>query len=184
MLPRVGISYSLATIVGIQLIGPSALAQQPDTMPAPADRMSTSAQSFATQAATIGQAEIELGKLALQNSNDAGVQQYAQTMVKDHTAADARLKAIAAKENLTLPQSLDAEHKAVKQKLSALKGAEFDSAYSAEMTKGHDKAVALFESASQTATLPADLKQFAVATLPTLRKHKEMAHSLQNKEGV
>jgi predicted outer membrane protein len=46
------------------------------------------------------------------------------------------------------------------------------------MAKGHDKAVALFESASQQPQMPEDLKQFAASTLPTLEQHKDMAHSL------
>ena len=46
------------------------------------------------------------------------------------------------------------------------------------MANGHDKAVALFESASQQPQMPGELKQFAASTLPTLEQHQEMAHSL------
>ena len=70
---------------------------------------------------------------------------YAERMVKDHSAADKKLQAIAAKENLQLPQSLDAEHEALKTKLQSLKGEDFDRAYTQAMAKGHDKAVALFD---------------------------------------
>ena len=49
------------------------------------------------------------------------------------------------------------------------------------MAKGHDKAVALFEAASQAAQLPSELKEFAAATLPTLKQHLEMAHELHAK---
>lgn len=139
-------------------------------------------QSFATQAAVIGKAEIELGQLAAKNSDDQAVRAYAQRMVKDHQAADAKLKEIASAENLELPQSLDAEHQALKQKLSGLKGEAFDREYAKAMAKGHDKAVALFESASQAAQLPDELKEFAAATLPTLRQHMEMAHDLHSRE--
>ena len=44
--------------------------------------------------------------------------------------------------------------------------------------------MALFESASQQPQTPAELKQFAASTLPTLEQHKEMAHSLHGKEGA
>ena len=139
---------------------------------------SVTPQSFASQAAIIGKAEIELGQLAMKNTQDANVRTYAERMVKDHSAADKKLKAIAAKENLQLPQSLDKEHESLKTKLQGLKGEAFDREYVQAMAKGHDKAVALFESASQQAQMPADLKQFAASTLPTLEQHKEMAHSL------
>ncbi len=102
-------------------------------------------------------------------------------MVKDHSAADKKLKAIAAKENLQLPQTLDPEHEALVTKLQSLKGKDFDSAYINAMAKGHDKAVALFESASQQTQMPGELKQFAASTLPTLAEHQEMARSLHEK---
>jgi putative membrane protein len=136
-------------------------------------------ESFASQAAMISKAEIELGQIALKNTKDEGVHKYAQRMVKDHSAADKQLRAIAAKENLRLPQSLDQEHDSLRKQLQGLKGADFDRAYVNAMSKGHDKAVALFESASQQPQMPAELKQFAASTLPTLEQHQEMAHSLQ-----
>jgi len=138
-------------------------------------------QSFASQAAIIGKAEIELGQIALKNTQDQSVRTYAERMVKDHSAADKKLKAIAAKENLQLPQSLDPEHESLKTKLQSLKGEDFDRAYVQAMANGHDKAVALFESASQQSQMPDDLKQFAASTLPTLEQHQEMAHSLHEK---
>ncbi len=141
-----------------------------------------SPQSFATQAAVIGKREIELGQLAVQKSQDKGVRDYAQRMVKDHQAADAKLKKIASAENLQLPQSLDAEHQQLKAKLSALQGEAFDREYAKAMAKGHDKAVALFESASQAPQMTPQLKEFAASTLPTLKEHKDMAHSLHERE--
>lgn len=143
-----------------------------------------SAKSFATQAAVIGKAEIELGQLAMQKTQDPGVREYAQRMVRDHQAAAATLEKIAGEENLELPQALDAEHQALKEKLSDLQGAAFDREYSKAMAKGHDQAVALFESASQASQVSPQLKEFAAATLPTLKEHREMAHSLHDKEGA
>jgi putative membrane protein len=143
---------------------------------------SVTPESFASQAAIIGKTEIELGQIALKNTQNADVRKYAERMVKDHSAADKKLKAIAANEDLQLPQSLDQEHQSLKTKLQGLKGEDFDREYVNAMAKGHDKAVALFESASQQAQMPAELKQFAASTLPTLEQHKEMAHSLHAKK--
>ena len=147
------------------------------------DMKSVTPGSFASQAATIGKAEIELGQIALKNTQNQDVRKYAERMVKDHSAADKKLKAIAAKENLQLPQSLDPEHQSLKTKLQSLKGEDFDRAYVKAMANGHDKAVALFESASQQPQMPGELKEFAASTLPTLEEHKEMAHSLHAKDG-
>jgi putative membrane protein len=114
----------------------------------------------------------------LKNTQDENVRKYAERMVKDHSAADKKLKAIAAKENIQLPQSLDPEHESLKMKLQGMTGEQFDREYAKAMAQGHDKAVALFEAASQQPQMSGDLKQFAAATLPTLEQHKEMAHSL------
>ena len=94
-------------------------------------------QEFAKQAAVIGKAEIELGKLAMERTQDANVRQFAQQMVKDHTAAAAKLEKVASQDGLTLPQSLDPEHKAAKEKLSSLQGEAFDREYAKTMAMGH-----------------------------------------------
>jgi putative membrane protein len=185
-----------AALIASQALAPAALAQQTDesrprqstidrgTAPDmtrtthPAMSKTVSPQSFATQAAVIGRAEIELSQLAAQKSQDQAVRDYAQRMVKDHEAAEAKLQKIAQQANLMMPESLDAEHEALKEKLSTLQGAAFDREYAKEMAKGHDKAVALFEAASQAPQMPAQLKEFAAATLPTLKEHDELAHSL------
>jgi putative membrane protein len=143
-----------------------------------------SPQAFTEQAALIGRAEIEIGKVALANASAPEVRQYAEQMVKDHTAAADKLSRIAAKEKLQVPQTLDGEHAALKQRLSGLKGESFDREYSKAMAKGHDKAVALFESASQATAMPDDLKEFAAATLPTLELHRALAHTLHEKDGA
>ena len=142
-----------------------------------------SPQSFATQAAVIGQAEIELSRMAAERSQDNEVRAYAQRMVRDHTAADATLRKIAEQKNLLLPDSLDAEHMTLKEKLSTLRGDAFDREYAKAMAKGHDRAVALFEAASQAPQMPAELKEFAASTLPTLKEHDDLAHSLHGQEG-
>jgi putative membrane protein len=146
--------------------------------------MPVTAQSFVTQAANTDMAEIELGQLAMKNSQDPAVKKFAEQMVKDHTATSTKLKGLAAKDNIALPKALDSEHAAVKAKLAGLKGKEFDQAYGMEMAKGHQKAVALFESASQETAITGDLKQFATSTLPKLREHEDMAHGLHAKEGA
>ena len=184
-----------AALIASQALASAALAQQTDeyrprqsttdrgtgvdmTRKTNAMSKTVSPQSFASQAAVIGQAEIELGQLAAQNSQDDDVREYAQRMVKDHKAAAAKLEKVAKQTNLMLPESLDAEHEALKQKLSGLQGEAFDREYSKAMAKGHDKAVALFEAASQAPQMPAALKEFAASTLSTLKEHDEMARSL------
>jgi putative membrane protein len=144
-------------------------------------------QSFASQAAALNKAEIELSQLALKNTKNEETRIFAERMIKDHTAASEKLKKIAQQQNISLPESLDAEHKATKQKLSSLQGEAFNREYRKEMAKGHDKAVALFESASQNKQMPEELREFAASTLRTLEDHQEDAHDMHKevqKEGA
>jgi putative membrane protein len=212
MSSKLRLRYPLLTaLIASQALVFGAYAQVPDETPPPRDRATSpdanrstgtprspstasterhagmkavTPEKFASQAAVISKAEIELGQLAMQKSEDQAVRSFAQRMVKDHQAADAKLKKIAAQENITLPQSLDPEHQALKQKLSKLDGEAFDREYAKQMEKGHDEAVALFESASQNQQMPSELKQFAASTLPTLKEHQELAESLHGKEGA
>lgn len=144
-------------------------------------------QSFASQAAVLNKAEIELSQLALKNTKNEETRIFAERMIKDHTAASEKLKKIAQAKNISLPQSLDAEHKATQQKLASLEGDAFNRAYRQEMAKGHDKAVALFESAAQDKQMPEELREFAASTLRTLKDHQEDAHDMHEevqKEGA
>lgn len=138
-------------------------------------------QSFASQAAVLNKAEIELSQLALKNTKNEETRLFAERMIKDHTATGEKLKKIAQEQNISLPESLDAEHKATKQKLASLEGDAFNRAYRQEMAKGHDKAVALFQSASQDEQMPEELRDFAASTLRTLKDHQEDAHDMHEK---
>jgi putative membrane protein len=131
---------------------------------------------FVKTAAQAGMTEVELGKIALSKSENAEVREFAQRMVKDHTKANSELAAIAAGKGILAPKALDAEHQAMVDSLKVKSGAEFDREYSRHMNMDHNKAVALFESATKSPD--ADLAKFAQKTLPTLKEHKEMAEKL------
>jgi len=137
----------------------------------------TDAQGFATRAAQGGMAEVELGRLASQKAQNAEVKKFAQMMVQDHTNANTELKSLAGKKNITLPTALDAEHKAVMDKLQGLTGAEFDKAYMDAMVEDHEKTVDLFQAQADDGD-DADVKAFAAKTLPKIRQHLEMAEKI------
>lgn len=138
-------------------------------------------ESFASKAAVMNKAEVELSQLALKNTKNEETRLFAERMIKDHQATEEKLKKVAQQENISLPQSLDAEHQATKQKLSTLQGETFDREYRKEMAKGHDRAVALFESASQSEQMPEALRDFAASTLRTLESHQDRAHDMYEK---
>jgi putative membrane protein len=135
------------------------------------------AGAFVKAAAQDGMTEVELGKLAMDKSNNAAVKRFAQKMVQDHGAADAELSGIATGKGLNVPAGLDAKHQGVVTKLAAKSGAAFDADYAKHMAMDHTQAVALFQAEAANSSDP-ELASFAKKTLPTLQEHKRMADSL------
>ena len=140
-------------------------------------KLSQKGEKFAKEAAMGGMAEVALGKLAQQNSQDDEVKEFGARMVQDHGAANRELMAIVAAKDFSVPQQLDQKHKQVVDKLSKMRGAEFDRAYMKEMVEDHDKTVKKFRQAAQNLD-DANLKTFAQKTLPILEQHQQMAHEL------
>ena len=131
---------------------------------------------FVKMAALGGMTEVELGKIAQTMARDPNVRKFADEMIKDHGKANTELATLAKTKGLAVPSTLDSEHSAIVEKLSAKTGADFDAAYSKQMKEDHDKTIALFEGATKSSDK--DVAAFAQRTLPTLERHKQMADSL------
>src|SRR5690606_14033261 len=70
-----------------------------------------SPQDFVDRASAAGVAEIETARLALEQGTSAEVKNFAEQMIKDHTAANEDLKEIASRKSLELSDSPDAMNK-------------------------------------------------------------------------
>jgi len=137
-------------------------------------------RQFIQKAASGGMMEVELGKIAQQNAVRADVKAFGERMVADHGKANSELKQVAASAGISLPADMTSEHKSHVNKLRNRQGSAFDRAYVQQMLEDHQKDVAEFEKASQSATNE-DIKQFAAGTLPTLREHLKELQSIHSK---
>ena len=126
--------------------------------------------NFILAAAQGGMAEVKLGELAATNGMRDDVKEFGQMMVKDHTAINNDLKALAAQKGVTLPDSLNAKHQAMADKMAALTGSEFDDAYIKGMVKAHQKDAKAFK-AESAATQDADIKSFLDKSIPVVEAH-------------
>ena len=102
---------------------------------------------FVKKAGAGNAAEIKLAQLALHNGESQEVKDFANMMVKDHTAANDDLAAVAKNHNIEFPPKETAEQKATYERLSKLKGAAFDKAYMADAVVDHTKDVAEYKEA-------------------------------------
>ena len=132
---------------------------------------------FVRQATLGGLAEVELGKLAAQNGTDA-VRQFGDRMASDHTNANKQLATLAKAAGIAQPDALDPSHKDMHDRLSKVKGAEFDRAYINGQIADHLETVQLLEHEIGAGQDDA-LKRFASDTLPVVLGHLQMARDIQ-----
>lgn len=156
---------------------------QPPASAASAPSSSTNTdQDFVAKAAKGNREEVALGKMVAGKTKDPNVRQYAQMMVKDHTAALDELTQLAQSKNMTLPEGMPDDAADLQSKLSSDTGKTFDKDYLDAMVDDHKKDVSDFQDASQNAKDP-DVKQWATKTLPTLQKHLDKVQQLDAKAG-
>jgi putative membrane protein len=136
--------------------------------------------TFLTDAAYGGMKEVEAGNVAKKKGKSQDVKNLANMMVTDHTAMNEKVKALAAKKNVQLPDSLRTEDMDMIRN-NKKTGAEFDKEYANMMVQDHEDTIRKFENAANNAKDP-EIKALANEALPKLRHHLEM--SKQTKEKV
>lgn len=133
---------------------------------------------FAVKAANGGMMEVELGRLAQEKAASPAVKEFGAMMVAEHTKANEEMKALAAKKNITLPTTLGEDEQKHVNDLTKLSGKDFDKKYVSMMVDDHKEDIDLFTKAAEDDKTDADVKAFAVKTLPTLQKHMERITAL------
>jgi putative membrane protein len=138
--------------------------------------------AFYKKATEGGLFEVDTGNQAAKASNNQQVKDFGSMLVTDHTAANDKLKGIAASKNISLPTTASVGQMAQKAKLDVLTGDTYDKSFIKTQIKAHEQTIALFKKEAATGQ-DADAKAFAAATLPTLRKHLKEARSIASQAG-
>jgi putative membrane protein len=133
-------------------------------------------QKFVKEAIEGNLSEVAVGKLAQEKGQSEGVRSFGAMLVKDHGAANEKATALANSTGVTPPTEPNRKQKAVYDKLSKLTADRFDREFTKEMVADHKRDIAAFEKQAKKQNDPA--AAFASETLPTLRKHLEMAQGL------
>jgi putative membrane protein len=142
------------------------------------DKISGDDADFVKAAASGGMMEVQLGKIAAEKASNSRVKEFGTRMQKDHSKANDQLKKIAAKKDIKLPAELAAKHKATVNKLSKLKGEEFDREYMEAMVDDHKEDLEKFQRQADKGKDP-EVKKFAQDQVPILKKHLELAQQTQ-----
>ena len=139
--------------------------------------------SFFKNAAEAGIAEVEAGKLALEKGSSAAVKEFAAMMVKDHSAANDKLKAIATTKGVKLPDEPGLKHKAMKKVLEMKSGEAFDKSYIQGQIKDHKDTADLLKKELDDGK-DAEARAFASETLPKVKMHLEKIQQIAASAGI
>jgi putative membrane protein len=133
--------------------------------------------NFAREACQTGTAEMEIGKLAAQNTRNKEVRKFARTLSEDHAKAEKELSQLFSRKGLPPEKELAGNYQSSLERLAGLKGGQFDAAFKEQVVADHEQAIDLFAKQAEQGT-DAELKAFAEKRLPQLRTHLEMARTL------
>jgi putative membrane protein len=130
---------------------------------------------FLVNAAEMDMEAIKLGQLAAQNGRSARAKDLGKMMEDAHTKSLQELTDLAKAKSITIPSSLTDNGQDAFSSLKEKTGNDFDQAYADMMVDKHDDAIDTYEIASNSSQ-DTDIKNWAAASLPGLRKHLD--HSM------
>jgi putative membrane protein len=171
--------------MGILLAGAIALAacsnNPPAAPPAPVDLNNPlMAPGFMAQAASGDQFEIQSSQLALQMSQNAGVRNFANMLIADHTRLSQAMAAaaVSARLNPPAPALLPPQQAALDQLRATAPGMAFDVAFQQAQIQAHQNALMLMQNYASSGDVPA-LRAAASSAIPTIQMHLQQAQMLQ-----
>jgi putative membrane protein len=140
-------------------------------------------ESFFKDAAKAGIAEVAAGKMAEEKGSNPAVKEFGAMMVKDHTAANAKLKSIATQKGVELPGSQGLMQKAMNKETDLHSGDSFDKDYIKGQIKAHKDTIDLLQKEVDSGQDP-DAKAFAKSTLPKVKAHLDKITKIAADAGV
>jgi len=146
-------------------------------------KLSGKDKNFIIKATEGGMMEVKMGELADKNGSDAGVKEFGQMMVTDHSKQVDEVKQLAQTKGVDLPKDMDEKVQKKADKLAKMSGADFDKAYMKDTIKDHEKDISEFEKAAKDCK-DDDVKAWADKQLPTLKSHLDKAKQVADKLGV
>jgi putative membrane protein len=132
---------------------------------------------------TAGEIDIKAAQQALQKSKNDQVRQFADNMVRDHTAVNDKALALVKKLNVTpqdneVSRSLLKEAEAQRAKLAKLNGAAFDKAYAENEVAYHKKVNGALQSTLIPSAQNPELKGLLQTGLQIFQGHEQHAEQL------
>ncbi|MCW2879202.1 MAG: hypothetical protein JWQ95_3302 [Sphaerisporangium sp.] len=169
------LAFLVIATVAVFMIAPNAITSasgaSPDDWTAtesgpigPADR------DFLVRVRQAGLWEIPTGQQAQQRAGSARVKEVGQHLVEDHTKLDEQVRALAAKLNVSLPSTPNADQQGWMAELSTKTGEDYDRTFADRLRAAHGKvfsAVALVRAGTKNS----EIRAFAQVAIDVVMKH-------------
>jgi putative membrane protein len=157
------------------ILATSAFAQ--NAPPSQGQPISSSGKEFLGFASQVNVSEIRGGLVAEQKAQAPAVKAFGRLMTLDHSELQSQLDAIAAADNVALPDQSNADEKQMNQ-LKSMNGTQFDAAYMKDMVNGHEMVVTRFKSEQSSAQDPG-IRAVVLSALPIIEQHLALAKAVQ-----
>jgi putative membrane protein len=158
-------------------MNPQMNGMQPAGQPSPLDRM------FVTKALQGSIAEVQLGQLTLQKSNNDQVKQFAQRMIDDHSKLNDQMKPVAQQLGVAVPEQVSKKDRNTMAKLQVLSGPVYDQAYIKDMVKDHKQDLSEFQ-AEASSGQDQTVKDAAAQGSKVIAQHLQMAQQMAKDQNV
>jgi putative membrane protein len=139
-------------------------------------------KKFIQKAIEFSQDDIAMGRFALQKSTDSQVRSLAMQETDDHGRILEDLKQAAQQLHVNVPDAPSKGALKSMDKMKALSGGAFDSAFLQEIVKGHKDEDKSYRDEARTTTSP-QLKALVTEEDQTLEKHMQQAEQLAQTKG-
>ena len=133
---------------------------------------------------TADSVDVDYGNLAVKKTKNAEIKAFAETMIRDHSAVNAKAAALAKTLGMTpepsdTSNSLKSDGEKQVAKLKALEGAEFDKAYIDNEVAYHESVISVLEKVLLPNANNAELKSLLETGKPIFVSHLDHAKHLQ-----
>jgi putative membrane protein len=168
-------SSGIAATAGTAAAGASARAGNASRTAQP---VSSQDRMFMDEASQINLTEISLGGFMQTHATTTAAKNLGGRYVRDHTTAQANLRALASRLHVTVPAP-SAQLKSMVTRVEGQKGRNMDVAFARTSVSGHQTAIAIFRKEESAGSNPT-VKAYAAHYLPMLHTHLRLAKQAES----
>ena len=169
-----GIAATTGTAAANASAGSAGLAASRTAQP-----VSSQDRMFMDEASQINLTEISLGGYLHTHATTTAAKNLGGRYVRDHTAAQANLRALASRLHVTVPTAPGAPLRSMVTRVEGQKGRNVDVAFARASVSGHQTAIAIFRKEESAGSNPA-VKAYAAHYLPMLQMHLRLAKQAES----